>query len=299
MNVYALPEPTPIEKKIQRLLSAPAAARATWKTFPNGELAVRVTGAEGADACVLGRTIPPAENVFRTLLLVDTLVRSGAASVTVVLPYFGYSRHDRPAVPGDDAAALAILAALKSAGASRVITVDVHSDIARDMTEIPVDSVPVAAPMAAALRTLGIDGCAVVAPDAGARRRAGLVAAALGRPDGAWVEKSRDPRTGKVKGLALHGDVRGDTAVLVDDMIDTGVTMREAARLLKKAGFRRIVACATHATFSAGAAKTLREAGIAEVVVTNTVEAAEARRVRGLVVADAADAMAAAVLSRR
>lgn len=298
MNVYALPEPTPIERRIQRLLAAPAAARAVWKTFPNGELTVRVSGAAGADVCVLGRTMPPAENVFRTLLLVDTLVRSGASRVTVILPYFGYSRHDRQAVPGGDAAALAILDALGSAGASRILTVDVHSDVARDMTEIPVDSVPVAAPMAAALKKIVGDGCAIVAPDAGARRRASLVAAALGRPDGAWIEKNRDPRTGKVKGLALHGDVSGDTAVLVDDMIDTGATLREAVRLLRKAGFRRFIACATHATFSAGSAQTLRDAGITKVIVTNTVETAETRRVRGLVIVDAADAIAAAALSR-
>jgi ribose-phosphate pyrophosphokinase len=301
MQIIQLPAPTPIERKLARALGGPSRPIAAWREYPNGEIGLNVRAGRG-DAVVIGRTHPPGDHAFASLLAVDTLRRCGAGPVEAVVPYFGYARHDRQVLPGDDAAAAFLIEAFACAGASRIVTVDLHSDRVREHARIPIESVIVAADLAAAVRrTIGERGLSVVAPDHGARHRAELVASALGIGTASWVEKSRDPRTGRVRATALRGDVPGGgDALIVDDMVDTGGTVREAARLLKKEGIRHIHLCVTHAVCSPGVAAALRKAGIRSVIATNTLPPnKETNRLPRLTTVDVSSAVARAVRGGR
>ena len=295
MRIYTLPNPTALEKKSARLLSATAARNTEWRVFPNGENFLRVKQVSSRVG-VLGRSHPPADNFLRTLLLVDTLRRNGAREIIVWLPYFGYSRQDRALNPGEAVAAASLTAALKAAGATQIVTLDLHSPLVSKESRIPIKTVSFMPELAAALRRdLAGFAYTIVSPDRGGRERAELFAKTLRHRGGiCWIEKERSAR--RVRARKLHGQPQGMTAVLVDDILDTGGTVKEAVRLLRQRGFRQFFLAVTHPVFSAGAAKTVRSLKFKKILASNSLPLDPVtRRACRVTVLDAAGLLARAV----
>lgn len=294
MRCYTLPEPTPLEKKIAAAVGDPV--KAVWKTFPSGELFVRVS-VERETVAVVGRTAPPAEDFFRTALLTDTLRRSGATGVVAAVPYLGYARQDRQDSLGDAFSAAFLANQLAAAGIVRLVSMDIHSDRVREASPVRITSVSPVPDLAPQLQTLlaGKD-FTIVAPDFGARHRAEAFADLLAHREPAWVEKRRDPATGKVSLIDVHGDLRGETAVLVDDILDTGSTIELAVKMLREKKFAKFILCVTHPLFSDGAVARMKRIGIAKIITTNTVPLSpEAAKIPGIKVVDVSERIAAAV----
>jgi len=298
MKTYLLPEPTAIELKLLALISGSAELSAAWKRFPSGEDHVRVSGVEDR-VCVIGRTAPPGDNFFRTVLLVDTLRRSGAKSITVVLPYFAYARQDRQTRDGDPVTAAAITRVLAAAGADRIVTADLHSVRNIESSPIVIDSVSVIPDMAGELKAeLAGREFTVVSADHGGQERADRFARALGRSEGAvWIEKDRDER-GRVTAKRLVGRLAGDTAVIVDDILDTGGTVGEAVRLLQENGCRRFYLCVVHPVFSGNALRLVKKIGFKKIIISDALPAPRPLpRWRQVATVGAADRLAEAVRS--
>jgi len=270
MRVFILPQPTQFERKLKRLLKSPPSARADWRVFANGELFVTVSGV-GRDVCVIGRSEPPAENVLATLLLVDTLKRNGARRITLAIPYFGYSRHDRAVVEGDSVAAAALLQAFAAAGVTRFVSVDLHGKRHEGYSPLPIARVDPIPLMAKRLRgILRGKRFTVVSPDRGAIDRARRFAELTGAGAMAWVDKKR-LRKGGVVARGLLGETEGHVALIVDDQVDTGGTVIAAVQVLRSQGFKEFHLCATHPVLSKGARAKLERIGFKTIMFSDTV----------------------------
>lgn len=296
MRAYLLPAPTPNERGLAKAIAGGPPSRAEWSAFASGELFVRVPGSSRGPACVIGRLDARSDDLVRTLLIVDALRRSGTRVIDVAVPHFPYARQDRAARSGDAAAGLLIPALLAAAGASRLVTAELHSDAVRRASPIPIVGVSLVTDLAAAfLRLRAGRPFVAVAPDAGAKGLASAFAA-VGGMRSAWFEKRRPsggaPLTGR-----LHGAVQGSAAVIVDDTVGTGRTVAGAVAALRKRGATEVALCATHAAFALGAADRLRRLRLSHVIVSDTVPLRAGHGLPVTVVASAAPL--AAVLHRK
>ena len=276
MKAYLLPDATVPEKRLARRLGGAGAS--SWKTFPNGEEFVRVERPANR-AVVIGRSAPPAAGLFRTLLLIDTLRRSGVKDITLALPYYGYARQDRAVRLGDPVTALFVARQAAAAGARRVVTLDLHSRRVAEGGDVPVLSSSVLPTIADRLKGRVRGPLTVVSPDRGGKERAERFAARFGRrAKTAWVEKTRDI-TGRVTARDVLGTLAGDTAVIVDDIVDTGKTVALAVGLLRAKGFRRLYLCAAHPVLSDDAIRRLRTCRFTGILFSDTLPlTATARR---------------------
>src|SRR5277367_3709437 len=215
--------------------------------FPDGEVMVEVhQNVRGGDCFVLQSTCsPPNDNLMELLLLMDALRRASAKRITAVIPYFGYSRQDRKVAPRVPISAKVVADLITTAGASRVLTVDLHAGQIQGFFNIPVDNL-YAMPVLVQYLRKQIDGkkVAVVSPDAGGVERARAFARRL-NANLAIIDKRR-PRASEVAEMQLVGEVNDSIALLVDDMIDTAGTITEAAKVVAKAGASEVIAVATH-----------------------------------------------------
>ena len=222
---------------------------------------------------------PSAENLMELLVLIDALKRASAASVTAVVPYFGYARQDRrPRSARVPITAKVAAKMIQAVGTDRVLTVDVHADQIQGFFDIPMDNV-YASPLLLAdvWRKHGTDGIIVVSPDVGGVVRARAIAKRLDDADLAIIDKRR-PRANEATVMNIIGDVDGKVCVLVDDIVDTAGTLCAAATALKQRGARKVVAYCTHPVLSGPALSNVMNSGIDELVVTDTIPLNEAAR---------------------
>ena len=254
--------------------------RALVGSFKNEETRVRIEeNVRGADAFVIQSTCTPVDHhIMELLLMVDALRRASADRVTAVIPYYGYSKQEKKTAGREPISAKLVADLITTAGVDRVVAMDLHAAAIEGFFDIPVDHLRANPMMAGALRErLGDDkDLVVVSPDSGGVARAndfrGRVAGHL-----AIIAKQRpQPDTAEV--LDMVGDVRGKTAVIVDDMISTGGTLIEAADMLVERGAAEVYACATHGIFAGGAADLIQASCIKEVITTNTIPLADGRR---------------------
>lgn len=289
MIALTLPRPTPLERSLCRRLSKNK-IRAQWTTFPNKEVMVLVPPFADHHTIVLGRTAPPAENFFQTLLLVDTLRRAGTQQISVIIPYLGYSRHDRSFTPGGSCASLLLASLFKTAGATTLLTADLHSNALFSAAILPVQNISLLPFMAAHLRSIDSSAAMIVSPDRGGIERSHVFAKAYGDETRMlWCEKVREG-DGRVTITKLHGDITGDRAILVDDMLDTGGTIEAAAQLLRERGVRHLSLCITHPLFTGDAASRIARLNFDHIITTNTVPIARSvRRLLPLVALDVTD----------
>ncbi len=240
--------------------------------FPDGEVMVEVKeNVRGGDCFVIQSTCsPPNDNLMELLLLMDALRRASAKRVTAVVPYFGYSRQDRKVAPRVPISAKMVADLITTAGASRVLTVDLHAGQIQGFFNIPVDNL-YAMPVLIQYLRKRVDGqkIVVVSPDAGGVERARAFARRL-NADLAIIDKRRR-RASEVAEMRLVGEVKDSVAILVDDMIDTAGTITEAAKVVANAGANEVFACATHPILSDPACDRLNRSVIKELITTNTI----------------------------
>lgn len=242
--------------------------KSIWTTFPDGELGVRVDGVR-ASATIFS-SLRNADDIWKLSLAADALRGRGAKRVTLIAPYLGYSRQDRRVHPGDSAGGPLLLRQLAAAGITRLVTADLHGKYLLKPLPLALVSVDPWPLFASALKKrLGRAPVTMCAPDHGAVKRALAVAGRMKCASMAWVEKRRVSGSRILSG-GLRGRVLGETAVIVDDILSTGVTIEAAVKALRKAGIKRFWVAVTHAVFSDGAAKRLERAGVERLFVSDT-----------------------------
>jgi ribose-phosphate pyrophosphokinase len=240
------------------------------KFFSDGEINVEIhESVRGMDVFVIQSLCAPVnDNLMELLILIDALKRASAERITAVLPYFGYARQDRKVLPRAPISAKLVADLITTAGASRVLTVDLHAGQIQGFFNIPVDHLFAAPVLLEYLKQLK-DDIVIVSPDAGGVERARAYAKRIDASL-AIIDKRREtPNVAQV--MNIIGDVKGMNAILVDDMVDTGGTLARAAYALAEKGAKSISACCTHAVLSGQAVKVIAESPIQEMIVTDTI----------------------------
>ncbi|MEV7649006.1 ribose-phosphate diphosphokinase [Arthrobacter sp. NPDC089319] len=267
--------------------------------FANGEIYVRFEeSVRGTDAFVLqAHPAPINEWLMEHLIMVDTLKRASAKRITVVAPFYPYARQDKKHRGREPISARLVADMYKTAGADRLISVDLHTAQIQGFFNGPVDHLMAIPLLADYVRTrVDLDNVTVVSPDTGRVRVAEQWAERLGGAPLAFVHKSRDVTVpNQAVSKQVVGLVENRTCVLIDDMIDTGGTISGAVQVLKNAGAKDVIIAATHAVFSDPAARRLSESGAREVVVTNTLPIPPEKNFKELTVLSIAPLIARAV----
>ncbi|NLG54676.1 MAG: ribose-phosphate diphosphokinase [Rhodococcus sp.] len=268
----------------------------TARDFANGEIFVRFEeSVRGCDAFVLqSHPAPLNEWVMEQLIMIDALKRGSAKRITAILPFYPYARQDKKHRGREPISARLIADLLKTAGADRIITVDLHTDQIQGFFDGPVDHMHAQGQLAEYIReNYGTENIAVVSPDSGRVRVAEKWADILGGAPLAFIHKTRDPLVpNQVKSNRVVGDVDGRTCILIDDMIDTGGTIAGAVKILKEAGAGDVIIAATHGVLSDPARDRLAECGAREVIVTNTLPIDESKQFPQLTVLSIAPLLA-------
>ncbi len=261
--------------------------------FSDGETQVEIEeNVRGQNIFVVQPTsAPTAENLMELLILIDALKRASAASVTAVIPYFGYARQDRrPRSARVPITAMLAARLIGPAAADRVLTVDLHADQIQGFFDIPVDNVYASPILLADIwRHHDTRNMVVVSPDVGGVVRARALAKRLDDADLAIIDKRR-PKANVATVMNIIGDVENKTSVLVDDIVDTAGTLCAAANALKEQGASRVVAYCVHPVLSGPAIENIEASAIDELVVTDTIplrpEARACEKIRSLSVAE-------------
>ncbi|HEY3636632.1 MAG TPA: ribose-phosphate pyrophosphokinase [Rhizomicrobium sp.] len=250
--------------------------KAIVRRFSDMEVFVEVQeNVRGEDMFVLQSTSYPAnDNLMELLVIIDALRRASARRITAVIPYFGYARQDRKVGPRTPISAKLVANLITGAGANRVLTVDLHAGQIQGFFDIPTDNLYSQPVIAKDIEDyLGGRNLMVISPDVGGVVRARALAKRLGA-DLAIVDKRRE-RAGESEVMNIIGDVSGRVCLLVDDIVDSGGTMCNAADALIKQGAEEVYAYATHGVFSGGAAARIQASKLKSVVVTDSIAATE------------------------
>jgi ribose-phosphate pyrophosphokinase len=283
----------PLAEEIARQLGI-GLCKVTCNRFADGEIFVRIDeNVRGNDVFIVQSTNAPAENIMELLLLIDAARRASAARITVVMPYYGYSRQDRKDQPRVAIGAKLVANMIVSAGADRLLGVDFHQHQLQGFFDIPVDHLYAMPVLTAHFRKKQLKDTVVVAPDVGSAKMARGFAKRLDAAL-AIIDKRR-PRANVSEVLNVVGDVEGRDCILADDMIDTAGTVTEAARALKNLGANDIYVCATHAILSGPAVERLKAAPIVETIVTDTICLPAERRFDRLTVLSVGELLSKAI----
>lgn len=247
--------------------------------FSDGEVQVRIEESiRGCDVFLVQSTSEPAnEHLMELLIMIDAVKRASARNINVVLPYYGYARQDRKARSREPITAKLVANLLETAGATRVITVDLHATQIQGFFDIPVDQLLAEPILSKHFQDKDIDDIVVVSPDHGGVIRARKMADRLKAPI-AIIDKRR-PRPNVSEVMNIIGDVEGKTAIIVDDIIDTAGTMTLAADALVERGAKEVYACCTHPVLSGPAIERIENSNIKELAVTNTIVLPEEKHI--------------------
>lgn len=251
--------------------------KARVEQFSDGEITVEVQeNVRGRDVFIIQPTCAPShKNLMELLLMVDACNRSSARRITAVMPYYGYARQDRrPRNSRVPISAKLIASMVSTAGADRVLTMDLHADQIQGFFDIPTDNIYGSPVLLDDIRNLEDDKLIVVSPDVGGVVRARALAKRLG-VDLAIIDKRR-PKANVSVVMNIIGDVKGRSCVLIDDMVDTANTLCKAADALKEQGATAVRAYCTHAVLSGEAVTRINASDMDEVVVTNTIPLSDA-----------------------
>jgi ribose-phosphate pyrophosphokinase len=275
---------------IARHLMVPV-GRSSVGRFSDGEINVEIMeNVRGRDVFLVQSTCPPVnDSLMELLIMADACRRASAASITAVVPYFGYARQDRrPRATRAAITAKLVADMISGAGVGRVLTLDLHAEQIQGFFGIPVDNVYGSPVLLGDVWRKAYPRLIVVSPDVGGVVRARAFAKRLDDADLAIIDKRR-PRPNESKVMNIIGEVEGRSCVLIDDMVDTAGTLCLAAQALKDEGAERVVAYITHAVLSGGAVERIGKSALDELVVTDTVplsaEGAACPRIRQLSVA--------------
>ena len=279
MKVLAGNSNRPLAEAIAACLSVPL-THASIKRFADMEVFVEIhENVRGEDVFVIQSTSYPAnDNLMELLVMIDALRRGSARRITAVLPYYGYARQDRKTGPRTPISAKLVANLITMAGANRVLTLDLHAGQIQGFFDIPLDNLVGAPVFVEDIRqTLGERKLVIVSPDVGGVVRARALARRL-EAELAIIDKRRE-RAGVSEVMNIIGDVEGRNCILVDDIVDSGGTLCNAASALKKKGAVSVSAYVTHGVLSGGAVSRISASPIDMLVTTDSIQATEAVRV--------------------
>ncbi|MDD6415628.1 MAG: ribose-phosphate diphosphokinase [Lactobacillus sp.] len=272
IKLFALNSNKPLAERIAKRMGVKLSTSSVVR-FSDGEIQVNIDDSvRGKDVFLIQSTSAPVnDNLMELLIMIDAVRRASAASVNIVLPYYGYARQDRKTRAREPITAKLVADMIQTAGADRVLSLDLHAPQIQGFFDIPVDNL-MGAPLLADyfLSNHLEEDAVVVSPDHGGVTRARKLAEFLGTPI-AIVDKRR-PRANVAEVMNIIGDVKGKRAILIDDMIDTAGTITLAAQALKDAGATEVYACATHAVLSGPAIDRLNNSVIKRLVLTDSIQ---------------------------
>ena len=277
MKLLAGNSNAPLARAISDYLELPI-TRASVRRFADEEIFVEIhENVRGEDVFLIQSTSYPAnDNLMELLICVDALRRASAKRITAVLPYFGYARQDRKPGPRTPISAKLVANLITTAGANRVLSVDLHAGQIQGFFDIPTDNLFGAPVMSADIQARWPDSkITVVSPDVGGVVRARSLAKRLDNAPLAIVDKRRE-RAGESEVMNIIGEVEGRFCVLIDDIVDSAGTLCNAAAALKAQGAEDVVAYVTHGVLSGGAAARVQQSELSELVVTDSIYAGEA-----------------------
>lgn len=284
----------PLAEKIAKKLNIELGGIEVGK-FSDGEISVHIEETvRGKDLFIIQSTSAPVnQNLMELLIMIDAARRASAGRITAVMPYFGYARQDRKARSRDPITAKLVADIITTAGADRVLTMDLHASQIQGFFDIPVDHLLGGPILYDFFKKKVDDDFIVVSPDVGSVSRARNVATRLNCPM-AIVDKRR-PKANAIEVMNIIGDVKGKRCLMVDDMIDTAGTIVQGAEALYRNGAKEIYACCTHAVLSGPAIERLQNSHITEVVVLDTIDLPEEKKIDKIKVLSVANVFAAAI----
>jgi ribose-phosphate pyrophosphokinase len=273
LSIFAGNSNRAIAEEICKFVEIPL-GRADVTHFSDGEIYVEIgENVRGVNCFVVQSTCTPVNQALMELLImIDALKRASAGSIIAVIPYFGYARQDRKSKPRTPITAKLVANLVSAAGASRVVSMDLHAGQIQGFFDIPFDHLFAMPVFIDTLKHMGLDNdkTVVVSPDAGGVERARAYSKRLGGAGLAIIDKRRaSANVSEV--MNIVGEVKGKHAVIVDDIIDTAGTLTNAAKAIMKAGAESVRACGSHAVFSGEAVERIAASPLSSVVVTNTI----------------------------
>ncbi len=272
MKLMAANSNLPLARAVAAYLETPL-CDVSVRRFADEEIFVEIhENVRGEDVFVMQSTSYPAnDNLMELLICIDALRRASARRITAVVPYFGYARQDRKPGPRTPISAKLVANLITEAGADRVLSVDLHAGQIQGFFDIPTDNLYAAPSMAADIQArYGDQDIMVVSPDVGGVVRARALAKRLENAPLAIVDKRRE-RAGESEVMNIIGDVQGRHCIMIDDIVDSGGTLCNAAQALLDAGAKSVAAYITHGVLSGGAVARINESALTELVITDTI----------------------------
>ncbi|MFO7890646.1 MAG: ribose-phosphate pyrophosphokinase [bacterium] len=264
--------------------------------FSDGEISVKFCeNIRGIDVFIVQPTNPPCSNLMELLLLIDAARRASAKRITAVIPYFGYARQDRKDQPRVAISAKLVANLLSTAGANRILTMDLHSASIQGFFDIPFDHLYALPIFLKALKRKkkGNGNLVVVAPDVGSSGRAQSYAKRLNA--GLCLVDKKRSKANEIKSATLIGNVEDKDVVLVDDIVDTAGTLCKAAGLLKKSGAKNVTAACTHPILSGDAIQKINQSAISQLFVTDSIPISDNKEIKKIEVVSSAELFSEAI----
>ena len=263
--------------------------------FSDGEVQINIEeSVRGAEVYLVQSTSQPGnEHVMELLIMIDALKRASAEAINVVIPYYGYARQDRKASSREPITAKLVANMLETAGATHIITMDLHAPQLQGFFDMPVDQLLGGTILSKHFADKGLEDAIVVAPDNGGLGRARKLASYLDVPIG-FIDKRR-MQPGEPELVNIVGDIQGKNVIIIVDIIDTAETIALAADVLVKNGAKAVYACCTHAVLSGRAVQRIEESALTELVVTNTIHIPEEKRIPKITILSVAPLLAEAI----
>ena len=294
LRIFSLNANRPLAERIAEVVGTEL-GKSTVRQFSDGEIQINIEESIRGDHVFLVQStnLPVNDNLMELLIMIDALKRASAKTINVVLPYYGYARQDRTAKPREPITAKLVANLLEEAGATRVLTLDLHTVQVQGFFDIPVDNLFTMPLFAHNYRQQQLTGedIVVVSPKNSGVQRARSLSEYL---DATLAIIDQDEVDGVRSGYVI-GEVKDKTCILVDDILNSGSTMATAAAILKENGAKSIYACASHGLLSKGAKETLDASPIEQICVTDSVFISEERKPKALSIVSCAELMGEAV----
>ncbi|MCM3667106.1 ribose-phosphate diphosphokinase [Mesobacillus subterraneus] len=279
LKVFSLNSNVELAEEIAKVIGVEL-GKCSVSQFSDGEIQINIEESiRGCDVYVIQSTSSPVnENIMELLIMIDALKRASAKTINIVMPYYGYARQDRKARAREPITAKLVANLLETAGATRVITLDLHAPQIQGFFDIPIDHLMGVPILADHFKSKELNGdVVIVSPDHGGVTRARKMAERLKAPI-AIIDKRR-PKPNVAEVMNIVGNIEGKVAILIDDIIDTAGTITLAANALVENGALEVYACCTHPVLSGPAIERIENSKIKELVVTNSIALAEEKRV--------------------
>ena len=277
IKLFSLNSNRPLAEEIANYVGLPI-SNCEIKRFADGEVQINIEeSVRGHRVFVVQSTSSPVnENYMELLIMIDALKRASAESITVIMPYYGYSRQDRKAAPRQPISAKLVADLLQTAGADRLVCLDLHAAQIQGFFDIPIDNFLALPIFGEYFVNKNLDNVVVVSPDHGGVVRARKLAEILHAPL-AIIDKRR-PRPNCAEVMNIVGEIEGKNCIIIDDMVDTAGTLSIVIKVLKEKGAKEVYACCTHALLSSNAIEKIEQTPIKELVITNTVQLSEEKK---------------------